>query len=151
MKRETKRSILELALATALGIGGIAGISGCNNISRDLNRTEDRITEPKTQSAKEYIKQEIISLEKNHRLVDMYNSIDVSQASDEEREWLADTDKKKLVLEMRKDLAKKTVKTIDNVCGLDDISDKDGLFIYRIFNPIINQIYERSDMFEMQR
>lgn len=168
MRRETKISVLEVVLGGVL-FAIVAG-GGYWIISNQLKKEDEitsrdyrtqntklsyeaknRATIPKTQSIKEYVRQEIVLLEKDNKLIDTYNSIDLSKISTEEKEWLAVTGRKKLISEMRKDLAEETVKTIDDVCGLDKLSKKDRIFIYRIFNPIYNQIYERSDIFEMQK
>ena len=147
MRRETKRSVLEFVaggVLFAIVAGGWYWVIS-NQLKKEddiipvnyrtqkielASEAENRTTTPETQSIKEYVRQEIALLEKNHRLVEIYNSIDLSKISAEEKEWLGYTDRKELVSEMRKDLAEETVKTIDDICGLDKLSKKD-LYFYR--------------------
>ena len=106
---------------------------------------------PKPQRARDYINQEIALLKENNNLAEIYNSIDLSKISDEEREWLATTKEKDLKTEMNNDLTEETLKTLDEVCGLKHLSKQDHLFLFRIFTKIYEQMDKRDDIFEMQR
>lgn len=70
--------------------------------------------------------------------IQLYNSIDMSDLSAEEKEFMKKTDRKDFVDALKKDITPETIYIFKRAVNLnwDNPSDKDMVYLYRYFEPI---------------
>ena len=126
MGSSRKNIAIKIGLATALAVGTTTGILALKKYS------------PNSETS--VVQQDIQNFKK------IYNSIDLSSISDEERKWLNNLDREKLSKKLKEGLESEIWTNIDKVCGLDNLSDKDCIFYRRTIIPA----YESLGAFYMQ-
>ncbi len=117
---------VRIGLATAILVGTAGTILTINKYSK--------------KSETSLIQQDIQNLKKT------YNSIDISSISDKERKWINNLNRKDLSKALKKELESEAWQSLDEICGLNNLSDKDCLFIYRTLKPT----YEALGAFYME-